>query len=83
MAKTIKKKIIEEMQKRFGGLEHNLLLAQARSLDPRFKKMGYRNQPGPLCNMAADSCVVVCKPLCFVRNRYGKATIAQLIEILS
>ena len=33
--------------------------------------------------MATDSCFVVCEPLCFVRNRYGKATISQLIEILS
>jgi hypothetical protein len=33
--------------------------------------------------MAAGGCFVVCEPLCFVRNRYGKATTVQLIEILS
>lgn len=36
-----------------------------------------------LCNMAAARCLVVCEPLCFVFNRYGKATSLQLIEILS
>jgi hypothetical protein len=33
--------------------------------------------------MADNSGVVVCEPLCFVINRYGKATSSQLIEILS
>ena len=33
--------------------------------------------------MAAVRCLVVCEPLCFVFNRYGKATSVQLIEILS
>jgi len=34
-------KLLEGLQKRFGGLERNTLLAHATFLDPRFKKNGF------------------------------------------
>ncbi|XP_058466117.1 zinc finger BED domain-containing protein 4-like [Malaya genurostris] len=38
---TLKKELIEGLQKRFGGRESNELIAQAILLDPRFKKQGF------------------------------------------
>ncbi|KAE9523772.1 hypothetical protein AGLY_015832 [Aphis glycines] len=36
-------KLTEEMNKRFGQLEKNMLLAEATFLEPRFKKYGFKN----------------------------------------
>jgi len=46
-------KLLEGMQKRFGGLENNILLARATFFDPRFKKNGFMS--GSSYNNVKDS----------------------------
>ena len=41
LSKQLLTKLLEGMQKRFGALESNMLLARATFLDPRFKKNGF------------------------------------------
>jgi len=46
VSKALTTKLLEGMQKRFGGLESNKLLARATFLDPRFKKKGFVTESG-------------------------------------
>ena len=46
ISKLLMTKLLEGLQKRFGALESNTMLARATFLDPRFKKSGFATESG-------------------------------------